>query len=95
VAVTRDLTGKLRAVAAKPAADGTATRESFIHIISRLSAEEAATSKPTCAPSLLMCAVVIDWRHATAPARSDRPLSEGPANPDRGIHRAMAFLQWL
>jgi glutamate dehydrogenase len=99
VAVTRDLTGKLRAVAAKPAADGTATRESFIHIhLARLPAEEAASLETDLRAVFAdVRQVVIDWRAMQQRLREaiDHYQKDPPPIPIEEFTEAMAFLQWL
>ena len=99
VAVKRDLTGKLLDVAAKPAADGTATRESFIHIhLARLSAEEAAALEADLRAVFAdVRQVVIDWRAMQQRLREaiDHYQKDPPPIPIEEFTEAMAFLQWL
>ncbi len=99
VAVKRDLTGKLLDIAAKPAADGTATRESFIHIhLARLSAEEAAELEADLrAVFAYVRQVVIDWRAMQQRLREaiDHYQKDPPPIPIEEFTEAMAFLQWL
>ena len=91
VAVKRDLAGKLLDIAAKPAADGTATRESFIHIhLARLSAEEVAALEAELRTVFAdVRQVVIDWRAMQQRLREaiDHYQKDPPPIPDRGIHR--------
>ena len=99
VAVKRDLTGKLLDIAAKPAADGTATRESFIHIhLARLSAEEAAELEADLRAVFAdVRQVVIDWRAMQQRLREaiDHYQKDPPPIPIEEFTEAMAFLQWL
>ena len=91
VAVKRDASGKLLDLAAKPAADGTTTRESFIHIhLARLAPDEAAALEADLRAVFAdVRQVVIDWRAMQQRLREAiDQLSEGPAaHSDRGIHR--------
>jgi glutamate dehydrogenase len=99
VAVKRDLSGKLLDIAAKPATDGTATRESFIHIhLARLSAEEVTTLEADLRAVFAdVRQVVIDWRAMQQRLREaiDHYQKDPPPIPIEEFTEAMAFLQWL
>ncbi len=99
VAVKRDLSGILLDIAAKPAADGTATRESFIHIhIARIPAEDAAALEADLRQVFAdVRQVVIDWRAMQQRLREaiDRYQQDPPPIPIEEFTETMAFLQWL
>jgi glutamate dehydrogenase len=99
VAVKRDASGKLLDLAAKPAADGTTTRESFIHIhLARLAPDEAAALETDLRAIFAdVRQVVIDWRAMQQGLREaiDRYQKDPPPIPIEEFTETMAFLQWL
>jgi glutamate dehydrogenase len=98
ISVKRDLAGKLLDIAAK-AADGSAIRESFIHIhLARVPVEEAASLETELRHIFAdVRQAVIDWRAMQQRMRDaiNAYQQDPPPISIEELTETMAFLQWL